>query len=74
LYVPSVTNWWANAVVEAGERTDMRYVGRPVRIEGPMGLPLIKPPWGRITAIDLNTGEHVWMVANGDFRNGVAGK
>ena len=30
-----------------------------------MGLPLIKPPWGRITAIDLNTGEHVWMVPNG---------
>jgi quinoprotein glucose dehydrogenase len=33
---------------------------------GPLGLPLVKPPWGRITAIDLNTGEHVWMVPNGD--------
>ena len=33
---------------------------------GPQGLPLVKPPWGRITAIDLNTGEHVWMVPNGD--------
>jgi quinoprotein glucose dehydrogenase len=33
---------------------------------GPQGLPLVKPPWGRITAIDLNTGEHVWMIANGD--------
>jgi quinoprotein glucose dehydrogenase len=33
---------------------------------GPQGLPLIKPPWGRITAIDLNTGDHVWMIANGD--------
>jgi len=30
-----------------------------------MGLPLVKPPWGRITAIDMNVGEHVWMVANG---------
>ena len=29
------------------------------------GLPLTKPPWGRITAIDMNTGEHAWMVANG---------
>jgi quinoprotein glucose dehydrogenase len=28
-------------------------------------LPLVKPPWGRITAINLNTGEHVWMIANG---------
>jgi quinoprotein glucose dehydrogenase len=33
---------------------------------GPQGLPLIKPPWGRITAIDLNTGDHVWTIANGD--------
>ena len=32
---------------------------------GPQGLPLIKPPWGRITAIDLNSGDHLWMVPNG---------
>ncbi|MGE0392019.1 MAG: pyrroloquinoline quinone-dependent dehydrogenase [Vicinamibacterales bacterium] len=32
---------------------------------GPQGLPLIKPPYGRITAIDLNTGEHVWMTPLG---------
>ena len=30
------------------------------------GLPLIKPPYGRITAIDLNKGEIVWQVAHGD--------
>ena len=33
---------------------------------GPQGLPLVKPPWGRITAIDLNTGDHRWTVANGE--------
>ncbi len=33
---------------------------------GPQGLPLVKPPWGRITAIDLNTGEHRWTAANGE--------
>ena len=65
LFVPSVTNWWASALVEGGQRSDMKYVGRGTRVEPPMGLPLIKPPWGRITAIDLNTGEHVWMVPNG---------
>jgi quinoprotein glucose dehydrogenase len=32
---------------------------------GPRGLPLVGPPWGRITAIDLDTGDHVWMIANG---------
>lgn len=25
------------------------------------GLPLVKPPYGRVTAIDMNTGDHVWI-------------
>jgi glucose dehydrogenase len=33
---------------------------------GPQGLPLLKPPYGRITAIDMNTGEHLWWIPNGD--------
>ncbi|HJN44280.1 MAG: PQQ-binding-like beta-propeller repeat protein [Vicinamibacterales bacterium] len=34
--------------------------------QGPQGLPLFKPPYGRIVAIDLNTGETLWTAANGD--------
>jgi quinoprotein glucose dehydrogenase len=30
------------------------------------GLPIIKGPYGRITALNLNTGTHVWTAANGD--------
>jgi quinoprotein glucose dehydrogenase len=30
------------------------------------GLPIVKPPYGRITAIDLNKGEIVWQIAHGD--------
>jgi quinoprotein glucose dehydrogenase len=30
------------------------------------GLPIFKGPVGRITAIDLNTGEHLWVIPNGD--------
>ena len=30
------------------------------------GLPLVKPPWGRITAIDLNKGEIVWQIPHGE--------
>jgi len=30
------------------------------------GLPLIKPPYGRISAIDLDKGEIVWQVAHGE--------
>ncbi len=31
----------------------------------PRGLPLLKPPYSRMTAIDMNTGEHVWMTPLG---------
>jgi len=30
------------------------------------GLPLVKPPWGRLTAIDLTKGDIKWQVAHGD--------
>jgi quinoprotein glucose dehydrogenase len=30
------------------------------------GLPLMKPPYGRITATDLTKGEIAWQVAHGD--------
>jgi quinoprotein glucose dehydrogenase len=33
---------------------------------GPQGLPLVKPPYGRITAYNMNSGDIVWQVANGE--------
>ena len=30
------------------------------------GVPIIKPPWGRITAIDLNAGDILWQIAHGE--------
>src|ERR1035437_5700047 len=82
LYVSSVTNPDNLALVVADpKRSDMGYVAAPIgrpgvphingegpsrQNIGPRGLPLVKPPWGRITAIDLNSGEHIWMIANGD--------
>lgn len=32
----------------------------------PTGLPIWKPPYSRITAIDMNTGEHLWMIPTGE--------
>ncbi len=40
-------------------------MGTPNGVRGPQGLPLEKPPYSRITAIDLNTGEHLWWIPNG---------
>ena len=30
------------------------------------GIPLYKPPYSRITAINMNTGEHAWMIPTGE--------
>lgn len=35
-------------------------------LEGPQGLPMFKPPYGRLVAIDLNKGNILWTAANGN--------
>jgi quinoprotein glucose dehydrogenase len=35
------------------------------------GLPLLKPPYARITAIDLNKGEIAWQIAHGETADNV---
>ena len=35
-------------------------------VVGPRGLPLLKPPYSTITAFDMNRGEILWQVPNGD--------
>jgi quinoprotein glucose dehydrogenase len=36
------------------------------QLEGPQGLPIFKPPYGRLTAIDLTRGERLWTIPNGN--------
>jgi quinoprotein glucose dehydrogenase len=68
LYVPSMTNpFVANLLPGDPAQTNLRFrASTRALIQLPEGLPLVKPPYGRVTAIDLNRGEHVWMVPNGD--------
>jgi quinoprotein glucose dehydrogenase len=65
LYVPSITSTFAADLIPGDDQSGLRFVrGTRQTIGGPQGLPLMKPPYGRITAIDLNTGEHAWMMPN----------
>lgn len=66
LYVPSVTNPSVLSLTHDAARSDEDFIARTVPVPRPLGVPLVKPPYGRITAIDLNTGDHVWMVPNGE--------
>lgn len=66
LYVGSSTAVRTGALAPDPAATDMRYMqARDARTPTVRGLPIVKPPWGRITAIDLKTGDHVWMIPNG---------
>jgi len=46
--------------------TDISISGTPSVGPSVQGLPIVKPLWGRITAIDLNRGEIAWQIPNGD--------
>ena len=77
LYVPSVTNPYIVALVHDPQHSDMNYIGKSVILEKvEKTLPIIKPPYGRITAIDLNSGDNLWMIPNGqppdDIKNNPA--
>ena len=69
LFVQSSTYPWVTALAAPNpDESDLAY-----RFEtwsrsppGPRGLPLIKPPYARLTAIDLNRGDIAWQVPLGD--------
>ena len=67
-YIPSNTSISKLALkAPEAEESDMDYFSAGLRAPTVFGkIPLTKPPWGRITAVDMNTGEHKWMVPNGD--------
>ena len=67
LYVPSATTISRHPLNKTDPaRSNLNYTGSFFSgVQGPRGLPLVKPPWGRVTAIDLNRGEHLWMTPNG---------
>ena len=72
-YQYSFTQVTSLGLVNDPERSDMNYIrGNPPGVSARLrsltidGLPLIQPPWGRITAIDLATGEHVWQIPHGE--------
>jgi quinoprotein glucose dehydrogenase len=77
LYIYSHTLLRVLSMINDAKRSDMQYISAGGASEdgggglSVQGLPLVKPPWGRITAIDLNKGEIVWQVAHGDTPDAV---
>jgi quinoprotein glucose dehydrogenase len=68
LYIPS-RNGFAVVTLEKPEESlnaNLLYMQAPGRSpQMPQGLPLLKPPYSRVTAIDMNSGRHAWMIPAG---------
>ncbi|PYP11151.1 MAG: pyrroloquinoline quinone-dependent dehydrogenase [Gemmatimonadetes bacterium] len=47
---------------------DQKYRVEYGRFLDPDGYPAVAPPWGTLSAIDLNTGRYVWKVPLGEYR------
>jgi quinoprotein glucose dehydrogenase len=68
VYVGSVTRPFVAGVqkTDPPDPTRAAYTaGRGGSVPNVQGLPLLKPPYGRITAYDMNKGEIAWQVPNG---------
>ena len=75
VYVGSSHGIIGMGLVPSGTRSDVGYIsGRAPGAQGALtvqGLPLVKPPYGQISAIDLKTGSILWHVPHGDTPDSV---
>ena len=77
-YLYSVTNVSVLGLVNDPRQSDMDFIRGRAReipaVDAALnvdGIPLVKPPWGRITAIDLNQGEILWQIAHGETADNI---
>ena len=73
VYQYSYTSMVSLGLINDPERSEMNFIrGRAPEIPAAEaalnvdGIPLVKPPWGRITAIDLKVGEILWQIPHGE--------
>ena len=75
VYVSSQATISNISLVPSGDRSDVGWIsGSAPNASMPLtvqGLPLAKPPYGQISAIDLKTGEILWQVAHGETPDNV---
>ncbi len=66
LYVPSRTVLQVLALAKNPDSDIDLSQGFGIRAPRVQGLDIVKPPYGRVTAIDMNSGDHLWWIANAD--------
>lgn len=62
MFVPARNNAMIARLAKADPTlTDWDYIrATTMTAEGPQGLPIVAPPWSKVTATNMNDGEHIW--------------
>ncbi|MEZ5559407.1 MAG: pyrroloquinoline quinone-dependent dehydrogenase [Pseudomonadales bacterium] len=55
--------------IELGPQYGVDYAMARQTLLSPLGLPCTAPPWGQVTAIDINARAQLWQVAHGTVRD-----
>lgn len=63
---PGITEPQDTSPKKAGEKTIYKISGYTKFLDK-NGYPAVRPPWGTLNAIDLNTGEYVWKIPFGEY-------
>jgi quinoprotein glucose dehydrogenase len=66
MYVSYAVSPEVVGLISDPERSSMRYVLKDALLERPFDLPLLQPPWGWISALDLQTGKLLWQRPNSE--------
>ena len=65
-----VRRWWQDdSRFEFGAQSGAPFAMRRTGFFSPRGLPCTAPPWGTLTAVDLDSGKKVWEVPFGGLSN-----
>lgn len=76
LYVPSRTTWNVSRMIAGNpKQSNFRFTAGGIGHEARQmlaieDLPLFKPPYSRVTAIDMGRGEHLWVTPIGNGPRG----
>ncbi len=72
LYVPSRTQLQMLSLAKNPDSDIDFSQNISVRVPRVQGLEIVKPPYGRVTAIDMNSGDHLWWIPNADTPDRIA--
>nr|WP_299342318.1 PQQ-binding-like beta-propeller repeat protein [Allomuricauda sp.] len=73
--IKSIVNFVSQVEDEKDHRVEETSLKVPYSVAGfgrfkdDRGFPVVKPPWGTLNAIDLNTGEYLWKIPLGHDEN-----